>query len=124
MSLGCGQIGHVGIEVFAATAALVLRVGEMDFAWPTVDEVAEIVQLAGEEFASAAAVVAAWTGPMGEISAAFNDLRLGEIFRISDSFRGIRQVFAGAEHDKVLHDQDFLALRLPYSPHFVMIVCR
>src|ERR1051326_2070877 len=48
MSLGCGQIGHVGIEVFAATAALVLRVGEMDFAWPTVDEVAEIVQLAGE----------------------------------------------------------------------------
>jgi hypothetical protein len=121
VSLGSGQIGHVGIEILAALTALVLRVGEMDFPRTTVDKVAEIVQFSGEDLASTAAFVATRTRPMREVSAAFDDLWFGKILRISDSFRGISQIFAGAKHDKVLLDQEFLAQRLPHSPQFVMI---
>jgi hypothetical protein len=122
--LGSGQIGHVGIEIFAAGAAAVLRVGEQDFARPTVDEVAEVVKFAGENLLSPAAFAATWTRPMREISAAFDDFGLGQVLWISDPFGWIRQIFAGAEHGRVLHDQEFLAQRLPYSAQFVMMNLR
>lgn len=113
VGLGRGQVGHVGVKILAALTALVLRVGEMDFARPTVDQVAEIMQISGENLVSPATFPAAGARPRGKVSAAFNDFGFGQILRISDSFRGIRQIFAGAEHDKVLHDQEFLAQRLP-----------
>jgi hypothetical protein len=43
----------------------------------------------------------------------FDDFWLGQILWIRDAFRGIRQVFARPEHDRVLLDQGFLAQRLP-----------
>jgi hypothetical protein len=121
VSLGCGKVGHVGVEILAALAALVLRVGEMNFTRPTTDKVAEVVQFSREKFLAAAAFAAARARPRGKIPTAFNDFGFGQILRIGDSFRGIRQIFAGAEHDKVLHDQDFLTQRLPYSTQIVMI---
>ena len=59
VSLGRGQVGHVGVEILAALAALVLRVGEMDFARPTVDQVAEVMQISGEKLVSPAAFATA-----------------------------------------------------------------
>src|SRR5579864_4302954 len=124
VSLGCSEVGHVGVEILAALAALVLRVGEMDFAWSTVDQIAEIVQLSAKKLVTTAAFAAAGARPMRKVTTAFDDFGLGQILRIRDAFRGIRQVFARTEHDQVLLDKEFLAQRLPYSAQLVMIVRR
>jgi hypothetical protein len=113
MGFGCSQVGHVGVEILAALAAFVLRIGEQDIARPTVGEIAEIMQGSRENLVSATTFVATGATPMQEVSTAFNDFRFGQILRVGDAFRRIRQVFAGAEHDKVLLDQKFLAQRIP-----------
>jgi hypothetical protein len=121
VSLGSGEVGHVGVEILAALAAFVLRVGEMDFTRSAADKVAEVVQFSREKFLAAAAFATAWARPRGKISTAFNDFGFGQILRIGDAFRGIWQILARTEHDKALHDQELLAQRLPHSTQFVMI---
>ena len=93
----------------------------MDFPRSAADQVAEVVQFSREKFLAAAGLAAARARPRGEISTVFNDFGFGQILRIGDAFRGIWQIFARTEHDKVLHDQELLAQRLPHSTQFVMI---
>jgi hypothetical protein len=43
MTVGHGQIQHVGVEVMVAVPAIVLGIGHMQIAWPPADRVAQFV---------------------------------------------------------------------------------
>lgn len=47
VTVGQGQVGHVGVKVMIAVRAAVLGVGEVQLAWPTAERVAQVVQLSG-----------------------------------------------------------------------------
>jgi hypothetical protein len=46
MTVGHGQIQHVGVEVTIAMPAVVLGISDMQIAWPAADGIAQIVQRA------------------------------------------------------------------------------
>ena len=97
-----------------------LRVDEMDVAGPTGNQVAQVMQDARDDAVSKARFAAARTGPMREVAAASNDLRLGQIFRVGDALGGVRQVLPGTRHGKALLGQVFSARNLRHLLACVM----
>jgi len=102
LGLGGCQVGHVGVEDFAALGATMHRIVEQNVAWPAGHEVPQIVQRALVRASAATALAAARTGAMLEEPAASHDLGLGKIFDPRDPLRGIRHVFSWTWHDDAL----------------------
>lgn len=84
-----------------------LRVDEMDVAWPTGDQVANIMQDPLTRPTAETGLATARTMPMGEVPRAPNDVGLGQIFGSRDAFRGIGYVPSGSRHGKALLGQVF-----------------
>jgi hypothetical protein len=105
MSLGQRVVGHVRVEMFPARRATMLRVNEVDVARPTCNQIPNVVKNASPGSAAETRFVTTRTRAMGEVSAAINDLRFGQIFGSCDAFRDIRQILSGARHDKALLGQ-------------------
>jgi hypothetical protein len=105
MSLGQGVVGHVGVEMLAATGTAMLRVTKVDVAWPTGNQVAHVVEDASGCAAAKTGLATTRTRAMGEVAGAMNDLGFGQIFGSRDACRGIRQILSRARHDKALLGQ-------------------
>jgi hypothetical protein len=116
MGLGQRVVRHVGVEVFPATAAMMLRVHQMDVTRSGGNQVSDVVQDAGEDTVSAAALAALRAGPMAEVPAAGNDLRCGQIFRLGDALGRVRQILPGTRHGNALLDQLLPARSLGHLP--------
>jgi hypothetical protein len=102
MAAGCGQVGAVGVEVFAALRAEVLGVGQDEVAGASGDEVAEIVEGAMEDPVAVGTMATAGTGPSSEVAAAFADLGFWQVLNAGDALGGVGQVFSGTGHGAAL----------------------
>jgi hypothetical protein len=102
MGFGQGVVGHVRVEVLAATRATMLGVEEMDIAGATGHQVANIMQDAFAGSTTETGSAAPGTRPMCEVSPAANDLGLGQIFGARDAFRGVWHILAGSSHNQAL----------------------
>jgi hypothetical protein len=89
-----GQVGGVGIEVLAAGRAVVLRIGEHDFARPPGDQVANIMQAPLEGAVPVGRPFAAWTGPVTVVPALLDVLGSGQVFDPLDPFGRVRPILA------------------------------
>jgi hypothetical protein len=114
------QIRDIGVEVLAALGAMMLRIGEQNVAWPPRDKVADIVQSARKSLVAIAALVAARTWTMLEITTLLDDFRFRKIFWPRDPFGGIRPVLAGTRHGTALLGMAFQAKKLPNVSRRVM----
>jgi hypothetical protein len=102
MAAGCGQVGGVGVEVFAALGAVVLRVSQDEIARPAGDEVAEVVECALEDPIAVSTMATTRAGTPAEVAAPMTDLRLGQILDAGDAFGGVGQIFSGSWQGLVL----------------------
>jgi len=93
----------------------------MDVTGPARNQISNVVQYPGEDAVAPTTMLTMWTGIMFVIAATFNNLGLRQILWTGNAFRGIRQIFSGARHGKVLLDWLFLAWNLQLLPSFVMI---
>src|SRR5262249_52300813 len=100
------------VEVLAAAGAVMLRVDEVDVTRAGGDQVADVVQGAGEDPVSTTALAAARTGSVFVVPAPSDDLRFGQVCWIGDALGGIRQVLPGTRHGKALLGQAFPAPNL------------
>jgi hypothetical protein len=105
MGFGHGVVGHVRVEMFPAMRATMLGVNEVDVAWPTGNQIADVVQNPTAGSAPETRFVTTRTGTMGEIPAAMNNPGFGQIFGSRNAFRDIRQILSGAKHSKALLGQ-------------------
>jgi hypothetical protein len=105
MGLGQGVLGHVGVEVFPATRATMLRVHEVNSARPPGNQIAHVMEDASGCSAAKTGLATTRTRAMGEVAGAMNDLGFGQIFGSRDAFRGIRQLLSRARHDEALLSQ-------------------
>jgi hypothetical protein len=110
------QIGDIGVEVLATLGAMMLRIGEHNVAWSARDEVANIMQRAGERLVAVAAFAAARTGTMLEIATLLDNPWFRQILWPRDSFRRIGPVLTGTRHGTALLGMVFQAKRLPTMP--------
>jgi len=94
----------------------------MDITGSASNQISNVVQDPGDDLVPPTTMLAAWTGVMFVIAATFNNLGLRQILWTGNTFRGIRQIFSGARHGKVLLDLLFLAWNLMLLPSFVMAV--
>src|SRR5262245_56134103 len=72
MGFGQGVVGHVRIEVVAAPGTAVLRIPEMNVAWPSGDQVADVVQDPRDGSDSETPLPAGGTRALPEVAAALN----------------------------------------------------
>src|SRR5262245_30390673 len=98
MAAGGGQVGHVGVEVLAATGAVVLGVEHHDLAWPPCERISQIMKGAAGQPIAIGAVTAVWTRSPPVVLAADADLGLGQILGTFDPHSGIGAIFAGSWH--------------------------
>jgi len=102
VAAGRGQVGAVGVEVFAALRAEVLGVGQDQVTGPPRDGIAEVVEGTSEDPVTVGAVAATRAGPPPEVAAALAELRLGQVLDASDALGGVGQVFSGSWQGVVL----------------------
>jgi hypothetical protein len=107
------QIRHIDVEILSAFRATVDGVGQMDIAWTARDQISQIVQNPLPLAMPIGAVSTLRTRPLGEVAAASNDLRFGQIFGIGDALGGIGQVFSRPWHGGTLRG---MAPLLPIAP--------
>ena len=122
--LGGSQVRHIGVEILVALGATVLRIGEVNFAWPPADEIAKIAEPAGDDFISKAAFAALRARQMRVVATSLNDSWPRQILRIGYACRGISQILTGSENDNILLDRELLPRRLPTLCRSVILVCR
>jgi hypothetical protein len=123
MGLGQGVVGHVRVEVFPTMRATMLGVDDVDVAWPTGDQVANIVQ---DSFACSTAetgFTTKGTRAMREVSRAANDLSFGQIFGSRDTFGDVGQILSGARHSKSLLGRLFQPRNLQDLLGSVIVKC-
>jgi hypothetical protein len=99
-----------------------LRVGKMDVAGPTRNEIPDVAQDAADLPVSKASFATTAARSMPKGAALVNDLRLGQIFRLGDPLRGVRKILSGTGHGKALLGQLFPARTLPALPKIVTVV--
>jgi hypothetical protein len=121
VGLGPGHVRHVGVEVLAAVSAVMLRITQMDLAWPASNPVPQVAQHTGDQSISGARLATVGTQATFEIPAAFNDLRLGEILGVGNPFGGVRQILSRTRHGKSLLTKLLLADKLRDLRRLVMI---
>jgi hypothetical protein len=102
VAAGWGEVGRVGVEVFAAAGAVVLGVSQADVVGPPGEEIAEVMEGALELAIAVGAVPTAGTGPAFEVAAASEDLGRGEVLDAGDAFGRVGTVFSRAWHGSVL----------------------
>jgi hypothetical protein len=95
------QVGHIGVEKLATLAAVVLRVGEVNIAGSSGNEISQLMERALVRAASAT-LAATRTGSALVDATASHDLGLGQIFHPRDAFRSIRYVLTWSRHEYVL----------------------
>jgi hypothetical protein len=98
MAAGVGQIGHVGVEVLAAPGAGVLGEEHNEVAGPPGKRVSQVVEGASREPIAVGAMAAVRAGAPAVVSAADDDLGLGQILGAVDPHGGIGAIFAGSWH--------------------------
>src|SRR5262245_668060 len=121
VGLGHGVVGHVGVEVFPAASAMMLRVDKVNVARATGNQVAQVMQGTGEDAVASAAFAASRTRSISVVTASSNDPRLGQIFRFGDPHSAVRQVLSGTRHGKALLGQVFPARKLQHLPRSVTV---
>jgi hypothetical protein len=113
MSFGQSIVGHVGVEVFATCAAVMLGVGDVNIPRPPQYKIPDVVKDALACSIPIARLAAPRARPMLEVATSRYDFRFGQIFRLRDPLRGVRKVFSGTEHGAALLGQAFPAKKLP-----------
>src|SRR5947209_6434163 len=94
----------------------------MDIMGSARNQISDVVQDPGDDLVAPTTTLTTWTGVMFVVPATQNNLGLRQILRFGNTFRGIRQIFPGTRHGKVLLDRLFLAWNLRHLPSFVMVV--
>jgi hypothetical protein len=112
VSFGQGVVGHVRVEILAATSAMMLRVDKMEVAGATGNQISDVMQDAREHAVSSATLATSRTWPMFVIVAALHDLCSGQIIWIGDAFGAIRKIPSGSSHSKALLGRVFSARNL------------
>ena len=79
VTTGCSQVRHVGIEILAIAGAIVLGIDHNQFAGPTGQGIAQVVEGASHPPIAIGALAATWTESTTVISALVADLGLGAI---------------------------------------------
>ena len=74
----------------------------MNIARAARDQVSHVMQHPRRAAMPIGTMFAVRTRLPSEIAATFDDLRFGQILRVSDAFRGIRQILSGFWHDTAL----------------------
>src|SRR5438876_2443237 len=92
----------------------------MDITGAARNQISHVVQNPGDDVVAPTTTITMWAGVMLVVAATQNNLGLWQIFRTGNAFRGIRQIFSGARHGKVLLDCLFLAWILLLLPSFVI----
>jgi hypothetical protein len=92
------QVGHVGVEILAATGAIVLRVDHDGVAGPPGERIAEVVERTSGLGIAIGAVSAPGTGPSAVITALDADLGFGQILDAPDPLGRVGSIFAGSWH--------------------------
>src|SRR5262249_32590258 len=93
---------------------------EAEVAWASGDEVADVMEGAGEDAVAVATLAAAGAGPVPVVPAAGDDARLGQVLGASDTFAGVGQILSGAGHDRRLLKPGFPANKVLPRPGEVM----
>jgi hypothetical protein len=120
VGLGQSIVGHVGVEVFATCAAVMLGVGNVNIPRSPQYEIAHVVKDALPCSIPIARSAALRTRPMLEVATSRDDFGCGQVFRFDDPLRGVRKVLSGTEHDTALLGQAFPAKKLPKCVEKVM----
>jgi hypothetical protein len=98
--VGWRQLGGSAVEILAALAAGMLRVGQGDSPRTPRGEITNLVQCAGV-CPIAISALAVWrTRSMLEVAAVLGHPRLGQSCWPGDPFRGMRPVRAGTEQNR------------------------
>ncbi len=79
-----------------------LRVAELNVAWPTRDKIAHVMQRASALPMAIGAVSAMGARTSPEVSAAVHNLGFGQLLDAGDAFRGIGQMLSHSRHGKAL----------------------
>src|SRR5438046_1708646 len=108
LALGRRQVGGIGVEIFTALAAVMLRVGQRDIPRMPRDELPDIVQRAGVDSIAIAALATMGARPMLEVATVLDHTWLRQIFWTGDPFCGIWIVRSGTEHSRPSLGKDFL----------------
>jgi hypothetical protein len=98
MTAGCNEIGHVGVEVFAAAGAVVLRVENDAVAGASCEGIAEIVEDASGAAIAIGAMATSRTRAAAVVAVETADLGFGQIRDAVDAHGGIGSVFSGSWH--------------------------
>src|SRR5438128_3163429 len=106
----------IGVEILAALAAVMLRVRQCDIPRTPRDEIPDIVQHAGEDPITIAALAAPGARPMRKVATLLDHTWLGQIFWTGDPFRGIRTIRSRTEHSSALLGEGFPAKKLLQMP--------
>jgi hypothetical protein len=109
---GQGVIGHVCVEILAATSAVMLRIDKVDVAGATGNQVADVMQDARAHSISSTTLATARTWPMLVIVAALNELCSGQILWIRNAFGAIWRIASWSRHSKALLGRLFSARNL------------
>jgi hypothetical protein len=88
------EFGRVGVEVLAASGAIMLRVGQQEITRSSCKGIPQVVECAASDSIAVRTVTASWTGPPSIISALANNLGLRKVVDASDTFGGIGAIFA------------------------------
>jgi hypothetical protein len=102
VSLGQGVVGHVCVEILAATSAMMLRVGKVDVAGATGHQIPDVMQDASEHSVSSATLAASRTRPMFVIVTALNDPCSRQILWIRNAFGAIWKIASWSRHSNAL----------------------
>src|SRR5208337_5007107 len=86
------------VEILATAGAIVLGIDHNQFAGPTGQGIAQVVEGASHPPIAIGALAATWTGSTPVISALAADLGLGQVLDAGDALGGIGAVFAGSRH--------------------------
>jgi hypothetical protein len=111
VTTGCSQVRHVGIEILATAGAIVLGIDHNQFAGPTGQGIAQVVEGASHPPIAIDALAATWAGSTTVISALAADLGLGQVLDAGDALGGIGAVFAGSRHGELLEKWFYQELR-------------
>jgi hypothetical protein len=123
MGLGQAVVRHVRVEVFPTARATMLGVDKVNVAWPTGNQVTNIVQNSFSGSAAETGSATKGTKAMREVPRAANDFGFGKIFRSRDAFRGIGQILSRSRHGKALLGQAFQPRNLQDLLVSVMAKC-
>jgi hypothetical protein len=104
VALGQGQIVHVGIEVDAASGAMVLGVGNLDIPRPPADRIAQVVQVTHDRADAIGTPCALWTPPTPVVATPLADLGLRQVLNTGNPFGYIAHILSWPGHGDILHE--------------------